>query len=451
MRNTTMRKLSLNRRTLLKGVGAGLALSPLAALLEGKRAQSAPGRVKRVLLFCTMGTQQELWTPTAVSGDNITTFNAGTQPLSAIREHIVMIEGLASGTPGEGHGSPQSLTGRGYGNEHEATSVDQFIAEQLRTNMGIMTPVPLLLLGDGTNNSATPGKVQFYKKGTQQFPLASPATAFNTVFKDFLPGVPVDARKNRRIRTYERVQAELAELQGRVGPAERSRLEAHRLSIAQIQASLTQTPTTPVGSCMAPGMPSAATNPLTNNRTHLDLIVSAFACDITRVAGIHYGNDQGLKVDLPSVGLSGDQHNDFIHSGQGENFARLAKFDAWLAGEFAYVVGELKKRNEADGSGTLLDNTLVVWCRDLGEAQEHNQHSMRFVLAGGANKYLKTSAMGRYIKGASKRGAPSSAPADRHERVLWNVCEAMGITVRTGFGDPMLAAAYKKPLEGVST
>ena len=54
---------------MLKGAGAGLALSPLAALLEGKRAQGAPGRVKRVLLFCSMGTQQEIWSPTAVSGE----------------------------------------------------------------------------------------------------------------------------------------------------------------------------------------------------------------------------------------------------------------------------------------------------------------------------------------------------------------------------------------------
>ena len=243
--------------------------------------------------------------------------------------------------------------------------------------------------------------MQFLRNGNPLFPLASPKTAFNTIFGNFtpMPGMGVDTLKNRRIRTCDRLQDELAELQGRLGPAERNRLEAHKQSIAQIQARLAQAPTMPTGSCAVPTMPTDSTNPLTNNRTHLDLIVNAFACDITRVAGIHYGNDQALKVDLPSVMLTGNQHTDFIHSGKTENYARLAKFEAWLAGEFAYVVGELKKRDEMDGSGKLLDNTLVVWCRDLGDADMHNQNSMRFVLAGGANKYLKTSADGPLHQG----------------------------------------------------
>jgi hypothetical protein len=444
-----MRKF--NRRTLLKGAGAGLALSPLAALLEGKRAHSAPGRVKRVLFFCTMGTQQEIWSPTAVSGENITTFSAATQPLAAIRDNVVLIEGMPSGSAGEGHGSPQSLCGVGFQYTNMATSVDQFISDRLRA-MGVMTSIPVLLLGDGTNDPTSMGKVQFLRNGNPLFPLASPKTAFNTVFGNFtpMPGMAVDTLKNRRIRTCDRLQDELAELQGRLGPAERNRLEVHKQSIAQIQARLAQAPTMPTGSCAVPTMPTDSTNPLTNNRTHLDLIINAFACDITRVAGIHYGNDQALKVDLPSVMLTGNQHTDFIHSGKTENYARLARFEAWLAGEFAYVVGELKKRDEMDGSGKLLDNTLVVWCRDLGDADMHNQNSMRFVLAGGANKYLKTSAMGRYIKGRSTPTTPSTNLADRHERVLWNICEAMGITTYTGFGDPQLSATYKKPLEGVS-
>ena len=76
-----------------------------------------------------------------------------------------------------------------------------------------------------------------------------------------------------------------------------------------------QTPTMPMGSCMVPTMPTDSSNSLTNNRMHLDLIVNAFACDITRVAGIQYGNDQYLKVDLPSVPLTGNNHTDFIHTG----------------------------------------------------------------------------------------------------------------------------------------
>jgi hypothetical protein len=440
----------LTRRGLIKTAGAGLIAAPFLSLLDAKPARAA-ARVKRVLFFCTMGTEPEIWTPTGISGDNITTFSASTQPLSAIRENIVLVEGLSSGSPGEGHGCPQALCGLGFQYESMATSIDQFIADKLKT-MGISTPIPALLLGDVTAEAA-PGKVMFRRAGTQLYPLASPQTAFNTIFGNFVPmnGTGVDALNKRRLATCTLIENDIAALQNRLGPRERNRLQRHYDSIKQTETRLMQMPSMPMGSCTIPATPTDATNSLTNNRMHLDLIVNAFACDITRVAGIHYGNDQSLMVDLPSIPLSGNEHGDFIHNGLNEGYARLAKFEAWLAGEFAYVVQQLKTRDEADGSGKLLDNTLVIWCRDFGESDQHWQRSMKFVLAGGANKYLKTSAMGRYIKGVgSKAAAIPDGSGDRHERVLLNVCDAMGITSFTGFGDPALSAAFKKPYEGIA-
>jgi hypothetical protein len=106
------------------------------------------------------------------------------------------------------------------------------------------------------------------------------------------------------------------------------------------------------------------------------------------------------------------------------------------------VVNKLKSIPEADGMGTLFDNTIVAWCRDMGDAVNHNQKSMRFVIAGGAGGYLRRNPNGRYLKLAG-------GPADRHERVLLNLCEAMGITSFAGFGDPSLAD--KTPLSGLVT
>jgi hypothetical protein len=446
-----MKMPNLTRRSLIKSAGAGLIAAPFLSLLDGKPARAA-GRVKRVLFFCTMGTQSELWAPTSLSGENITTFSPSTQPLSAIRENIVLVDGLSSGSPTEGHGCPQGLCGVGYQYTGTATSVEQFIAEKLKA-MNVNTLIPVLLVGDGTADAASSnGRVMFWRNGTQLGTLASPRTAFNTVFGNFMApaGGGADALKNRRLATCNLIEDEIGALQARLGPRERDRLQLHYQSIQQIQARLMQTPSMPMGSCTLPATPTDSGNPLTNNRTHLDLLVNAFACDITRVAGIHYGNDQYLKVDLPDIPLSGNNHADFIHSGRSESFARLAKFEAWLAGEFAYVVQQLKMRDEADGSGKLLDNTLVIWCRDFGDADEHWQYSMKFVIAGGANKYLKTSPMGRYVKGTATRASAATNPGDRHERVLLNVCEALGITSYTGFGDPMLTGALKTPYPNIA-
>ena len=108
------------------------------------------------------------------------------------------------------------------------------------------------------------------------------------------------------------------------------------------------------------------------------------------------------------------------------------------------MLNKLKAIPEADGSGTLYDNTLVVWARDMGDAVNHNQKNMRFVFAGGAGGYLKTDPNGRYLH------FNGTDPADRHERALLSICDAMGITSFKGFGDPMLPAASKVPLTGLA-
>jgi len=89
----------------------------------------------------------------------------------------------------------------------------------------------------------------------------------------------------------------------------------------------------------------------------------------------------------------------------------------------------------------------MVWCRDMGDATVHNQHSMRFVLAGGAGGYLKTNPAGRYL---DFRATDLKLPANRHERVLLSMLDAMGITDYTGFGDPSLASTSKTPLPGLA-
>ena len=115
-----------------------------------------------------------------------------------------------------------------------------------------------------------------------------------------------------------------------------------------------------------------------------------------------------------------------------------------MSEQFASMVTTLGQTPEADGSGMLLDNTIVAWCRDMGDAVNHNQNSMRFVLASGAGGYLKLDPNGRYLDMRKM-----SAPASRHERVLLSLCDGLGITSFKGFGDPNLGS-NKTPLPGVA-
>jgi hypothetical protein len=435
----TLRKLS--RRLFAKGVGAGLLLSPFVDI---DAAPAPPRRAKRLLLFCTMGTQPEVWAPKNVASETSFTFSACTEPLSAIQQHIVLVDGLPSGNPEDGHGSPDGLSGLGY--RFLATpsliSLDQFVSDRLRA-VGVNRPIPALLLGAGTGAS---GGLTMFNRVDNLPTIASPVAAFATVFgRASTAGVSADVLLRRRRSILDVVTSEISELRGRVGSEERAKLDLHLDSMRQLENRLVSGAAMPAAPrCAAPTVSDdAGLTDLERNLAHMDIIVGAFACDITRVAAIQFGSDQSLPVDMPELGLQGDQHGQFIHGGA-PDYKDMIAFERWLAQRFVDLIGKLKAIPEADGSGTLFDNTLVVWCRDLGDANLHNTRSMRFVLAGGAGGYLKTDPNGRYLY---PRGDGAS---NRHERVLLAACDAMGIADFRGFGDPMLDASNKTPLPGLA-
>ena len=437
------------RRQFIGSVGAGLLLAPFIDLAFERKARAASTQSRRLLIFCTMGTYPPLWTPT-VSGEAITAWSAMTQPLSAVADNLVLVEGMPSGNPNDNHGSSDSLTGQGYSYYAvnnvpvTKTSVDQFVAQRLITQ-GINRPIASLLLGANCNENG--GLSQFYggANGLNLPTIGSPLSAYNTVFGAAMPAGASSAQAllQRRKSILDTMTAEISGLQTTLGSNERAKLDVHLDSIRQLENKLQST----ASGCVKPGAPGADSafqymgdmDALAANLIHQQIIVSALACDITRVACLEYGNDQRLMVNASGLPFD-DQHGGYIHSGAASNYANLVKFEAYLATQFVNIINALKAVPDPLGSGgqTLFDNTLVVWARDMGDAQNHNQQSMRFVLASGSGGYLKTAPGGRYV--SSK---------ERHERILLNVCEAFGITSYTGFGDPALPT--KLPLPDIAT
>ncbi len=448
----------LNRRKFVGSVGAGLLLAPFISLVNGEKQARAAGKAKRLLLFCTMGTNPDMWSPTGVSGENKFTFSAMTAPLSAIKQNIILIEGCPSLNPGDGHGAPDGLTGLGYSQTGQVPiiSVDQFVANSL-TASGVSTPIPaFLLVADST---AGGGRNMFYNgkdSSNCMSTIGSPMSAYTTAFGGALPsGMTMNGLMARRKSILDSIMAEITGLQSTLGSTEKAKLDQHLDSIRQLESKLQQQASGGGGggavSCTKPSQPPpdsmfspAGTQTVAANVALQGVLLAALACNITRVGAIHYGSDQKLQVNLPSQNLNDDQHGGFIHSGAASNYKNLVTFEAYLAGQFASLVQTLSTTPEPDGSGMLLNNTIVAWCRDMGDSVVHNQQSMRFVLAGGTGGYLKLDPNGRYLD-MSKM----SAPANRPERVLLSLIDAMGISNFKGFGDPNLGS-NKTPLPGIA-
>jgi hypothetical protein len=112
--------------------------------------------------------------------------------------------------------------------------------------------------------------------------------------------------------------------------------------------------------------------------------------------------------------------------------AAFVKCERWFAEQFAYLLDALKARPDLEGGGSLLDTSLVLWAKELGDSRLHSCRSVPFLLAGGAGGYFR---MGRSLQ-------YSAVP---HQKLLTSVCHAMGLPIE-GFGD---VSVSKGPLDGL--
>ena len=233
------------------------------------------------------------------------------------------------------------------------------------------------------------------------------------------------------------ISAEIKSLEGTLGSNEKAKLDAHLDSISQLENKLNASMSS-AGVCTKPATPGADStypvhgrprraggqpDPPADHRQRLRLRHHAGGLPRVRQRSEADGQ-RAVSFSLPYD----DQHGGYIHSGAASNYANLVKFEAYLATQFVSLINALKAIKDpldSTGQSTLFDNTLMVWARDMGDAQNHNQQSMRFVLASGNAGYLKLASGGRYVKST-----------ERHERILLNICDAFGITSFTGFGDP---------------
>jgi hypothetical protein len=432
-----------NRREFMRNAGMAAVFSPFLSILDPRLAKAAAGDVKYLLLFCTNGTDTGAWEPKGSSEDNIV-FSAMTEPLAPIKDRLVLMDKLDSFGSAGGHAAPGGLTGKNYG-PPDHISIDQFVADGLRAN-GIVTQVPSLILGGVPSQEAT----VFYRAGRKLAPIASPVTAYQAIFGGAGPapsagGAPVeDPRKARRQGILSLLRGEINQLNGALGGIEREKLGLHLASLEQLEQRVLGgaaggggITTLPVTCGSPPAAPADGGQDLLNSAIHLDLAIQAFACDITRVAAVEFGNHQSAQVNIPEVGAPGDWHNTFTH---GDNpRTRLTNLERWLSARFVDAANKLKSLPAPDGNGTLFDQTLMVWARDMGDSVIHDGGNMRFVFAGGGG-YMRTSPNGRYLPGNGVH----------HQRALFNIAEAMGVTSFTGFGDTNPGGTDgRAPLEGL--
>jgi hypothetical protein len=130
-------------------------------------------------------------------------------------------------------------------------------------------------------------------------------------------------------------------------------------------------------------------------------------------------NDGGYLYDW--LGISDLEHHLMTHEADTNMNAKaeLTKIYTWYAEMFGKFLGKLDAIPE--GTGTMLDNSLVVWGSELGKGNSHSFDKIPFVVAGGAAGKLET---GRYLQ----------YDGVEHNRLLVSMAQLMGVSDMEKFG-----------------
>ena len=377
---------SLDRRTFLRSGGVGLALPLLNAMLPNRvRAEAAPP--KRLVTICaSLG----LYAPNLFPADPAA--GLGSTPyldaLATHRDRITLFSGLSHPEQAGANGHSSEVTWLtsarhpGMGGFRNTISVDQFAAER----MGPLTRLPSLTL-------STSGQTgQSYTRGGVMVPASSqPSKVFA---KLFLQGekweVDAQVRRLREGRSVlDTVGGEARRLGASVGAEDREKLDEYFTSVRELEQRMVKSEEWAVKP--KPVVDAAAPKDITNEadligrmRLLLELIPLALQTDSTRLVTVLI---QG-RGDVPPVeGVTIDHHNLSHH---GQDPVKIEQLRRVEEAEMKALAGLLTAlRGKAEAGATLLDNTMVMFGSNLGNANSHDWRNLPILLAGGGFKHGK--------------------------------------------------------------
>lgn len=424
--------MHLTRRQLLHGIGGALLAAPFARLLTGTaRAQGAPTARRLIIYFSPNGTIHQHWRPTG--GERDFAFAPGTmlEPLAPHRDDLVVIDGLDfyTGTNHEGGMAAMLTNAGGGGTETRNMSLDQFVAARI----GEGDRFPSLEYGVLTDpwGGGVQTRMSYRGPGELVHPDADPRRAFGRMFADLLGGDDVIARKRaRRQSVIDLARDELIDIRRRVGRAEQEKLDGHLASLRSLERSLFGEGL----ACPAPLEPDPLGKDVNDNfpailDSQLRLAVAALACGMTKVASVQLSHTVSPVVF--SWAGNTDGHHSLSHASD-QQVAQIGQFVAaerYCAQQFGVLLDLLKATPDPEG-GTLLDSTVVLWAKEMGDSRAHVCESVPFVLAGGGFRG------GRYLR----------YDGQSHSHLLVSICHALGLQNQT-FGDPSTGSG---PLPGLA-
>jgi len=453
--------MAMNRRKFMQlaaGAGAGAAVTPGLSPFVPLAARAQEAWPKRVLvIYHGLGYLENSFWPTPGATPRDFTLGETQSVLDRFRDQLIYPDGLLLygaqyffPDDDNEHASGGNMTFTGCLKDGYATgpSFEQVIADHYWDPDSPATPFRDIALG--VRAPTGPHHACFFR-GNQQpvVPQENPRAAFDALFAGVMTEPDDSADRTREIAQRQSVLdylgGRLRGVRARIGRQEEQILDAHLEHLRALELRVTASGPAPAR-CVVPDAPEGdwggSGDQLANTiETHMDVIASAFSCDLARVATLQLGHcDGGLTP------IEGYNCHDITHSigdlrdnptALAPAKARHREVDRWWADRWEYLLEKLSGMPDGDGD-SLLDNTLIVWGTDTttGESLQTGPHKhwrMPYFMAGGSNWAFET---GRHLvyDHPDSVGRDVSEAWQANNRLWVSILQRYGIDVET-FGN----------------
>jgi hypothetical protein len=394
-------KLSLPRRTFLRGMGATLALPLLDAMVPAltATAQTAANPPRRFgAVFVPMGERPSHWTP-KTTGPGFE-FSEILKPIEKFRDSLTVVSNLDRPLQGTHAVSTGTwLTGtapkRTEAEDFLAgTSLDQMIATQI----GKDSVLPSIEIGT-ENQTGYVGACDVgyscaymntisWKSPTTPLPMeTNPRVVFERMFGR--PGSQADRvarmRGNRSI--LDSVKQDIAGLEQGLGVRDRVRLDEYLDHVREIEQRIQRAEHQVTSELTVPDAPIGIPPSFEEHAgVMFDLMAIAYEADLTRVFTFML-NREASQLVFPNLDINEPWHHVSHHGNDPVKLAQLVKLNTWQITLFGKFLDRL--RSTPDGDGTLLDHSLILWGSGMSDSNAHSPLDVPYLMAGGGGGQFK--------------------------------------------------------------
>ena len=380
------------RRTFLRAAGVGLCLP----MLESFGAASPEASPKRMIAICQdLGFIPDLFFPQTTGKDY--TPSAYLKTIAKHKEQFTVFSGLSHPGVDGGHRADKAfLTAAphpGRASFRNTISLDQVMANEV----GHMSRFRSLSLSVNETKSLS------YTQAGVAIPTIQSAT--DLYKKLFLQGdrKAIEAqlaRLRRKQSILDVVLGQTSDLTKRVSSSDRDRIDQFQTAVRDLEKRLSEqrawdTRPRPQVKQSMPDYPQDKKEFFEMVRMMYDMSRLAFQTDSTRVITLFLGSVRTPGVKFDDGRASGDYHNISHHGKDGMKLQQLEEIEYVQMEMLGELIGDLQDVEEANG--TLLDNTMVLYGSNLGDANIHSNINLPIILAGGDFRHGKHLAFNEHL------------------------------------------------------